>query len=158
MPFREGNRHMTFSILVMVTGLVLVLCAVQLWAFDRASDRRLERIEAAASLAEEQATTAKETVACLNKFSDDLIDTLRISRDATKRIEAASVRKDAALDRLLSITRLTRLVPPEATARDFDRALAARVVAQRRFDRIKEEVDRVRDRNPYVAPKATCDN
>lgn len=156
MPFREGNRHLTLTILTMVIGLMLIFAAGQLWASEREEDERAAYLAEQAENAKEREQADRAYADCLTKFAADLVDTINTRTDATIRLERAAERKDDALDRLLFVTALTREIPPEATAEEFDAALRARVAAQEDFEKVKRQVDEVRADNPYAKPKATC--
>ena len=143
-PFTKANRHLTLGILLMVLGLMLAFAGWQAWMVDKAAEQR----------ANDRAAYAR----CLGDWGQRLVEAVRQRTEATKELERAGDAKDRTLDRLLTVTEKARRHPPDATAADFDRALDARVAAQRRYERVKDELAQVRRENPYKAPEVVCSN
>lgn len=149
MPFRAENRHTTLALLAIVVGVMLAGAGMLFYLAEREDDRQDAR-----ALAREQAD--REYADCLSEFAADLVDTIEVRTEASARLERVGAEKDRALDRLLQITELARRTPPEATAQQFDAALAARVAAQARYDEVAEKVAEIRADNRYVSPKVVC--
>lgn len=138
MPFRKENRSATLSFLVIVVSAMLVFGAVQYKLAQEGEDDRADYAQ------------------CLGEWGQDFAETVQTRTGATKRLERAIATKDDALDQLLAITELLGRKPPEASPADFNRALDARVKAQRQYDRVAARVAEVRERNPYEVPEVTC--
>lgn len=156
MPFSRENRHVTLSLVLIVTALMLVGVGAQAYLAQQDSEARQHE-----NVVRDQRDQAYAR--CLTDFAADLVDSIDARATANAELNAARDEKDRLLDALLRITARAQAsgaesqsqLPPALVAR-YEHVLAARVKAQRHYDAIARRVEAVQERNPYVSPKVVC--
>lgn len=149
MPFSQENRHVTLSLVLILTGLFLVFAGTQAYIAQQDNARRDHK--------------DREYADCLTDFAAELVDTLRAVRESTGDVTDARNRKDAALDRLLVLSQRAQAsgaktndeLPPKLV-RAYEATLRERIDAQRTYDRAIREAEKTQRDNPYVSPKVRC--
>lgn len=123
-----------------------------------------QRDTAAETQAEADRSAADRAYArCLEAWGNDLTDSLTKLQAANKRLDAAEVRKDTALDQLIELSNQAQAMGatsqedlPPAFIKRYEDTLAERVAAQHDFNRLKARLEDTRQANPYVAPAVKC--
>lgn len=151
-PLSRQNRPV---LLIGVAALVIAI-GVQALLYQRDS--------AGEKTAQAQRAEADRAYArCLTRWGDDLVDSLQKLQAANRRLDAAEVRKDRALDTLISLSNQAQKMGaesqddlPPAFIKRYEDTLAERVDAQHDFNHLKTRLAQTREANPYVAPAVTC--
>lgn len=131
-------------------GFVMIVASSMVVAIGVAAYLQTDEAE------EADAARAREVAAyseCISAWGGDLVETIN-SRGAVRRVydEAQTDRADATAD-VVRIVLLLRKVPPEATARELDQALARAAAADDRVAEAKAELDMA---PIYRPPALTC--
>lgn len=157
MPWRtRQGRRLLYAVATLVISIVLIGFAIQQSLYQRSLDERDANQNA--------------YVDCLQRWADDITDTLQTRTSAStaldrieRRMERAERHEqDVIADVILIVGRL-RQVPPEATIRQLDRvlngfpALAERVrVARADVREARSDARETRQQNPYTPPRLAC--
>lgn len=166
MPFREGNRHLTLTIISIVASLMVVAIGVQAWL---ANEDNQDRDRADRAYAD-----------CLTDFASDLVTTIEARAEATARLEKARARRDAVgakkdnlLDRLFELQAEADATGAETNEEleeikpglieEYRAVIQKRVKVQAVFDEVdrrvrdmERRVEETRSQNPYLAPEVVC--
>ncbi len=133
----------TIALVLLILAGVFTAKQVTESAADEAARDRTAQFEAQA--------------ACISQWGKEVVETIETRSEATAKLERALAVKDKAYDEVIRIAALRNRTPPEATEIDGDAALEAANEARERVEKVRIEVDDIRDTVEYPAPPTlTC--
>lgn len=152
MPFSRENRHTTLALLALVLGLSLVTAGI-LFYFSQEAQAEQDRKD-------------RLYAVCLNDWADEMeVWGQEVTITATKRsavsraLDEARDRKDSLLDHLIVLSNRAQQLGAESQddlspkfIKDYERTLADRVAAQKRFDRLKRQAEQTVKENTFPDP------
>lgn len=151
-PLSRANR----PVLIIAVAALVIAIGVQalLYQRDTAGEKQAQATRAATDRAYAQ---------CLETWGNKLVDALQKVQSANRALDAAEVRKDRALDGLITLSNQAQQMGaqsqadlPPAFIRRYESTLQERVDAQHDFNRLKRHLADTREANPFVAPAVTC--
>lgn len=148
------SRRRTVALTVVAALIIVGGFQALLYQRDTAGENKADAARTAADRA---------YATCLTEWGNSLTDALQRLQTANSQLDAAEVRKDDALDQLINLSNQAQQqgatsqedLPPEFIRR-YETTLAERVDAQRDFNRLKRDLARTREANPFVAPRVRC--
>lgn len=93
---------------------------------------------------------------CLNKFANDLVDTLQTRADTLERVAVAQRRHDNAIDKVILAVAGNKDIPPTKNDADFVKSLNEFRAASDNLKKVKTIVSGSKFENKYKTPQAKC--
>lgn len=143
---RSDRRSMSLVLVVVLVASMLVILIGVFATIDNARRDVQDRRDA------DQARELAAVQRCVNDFTTRLAATYTTRAAASNRLENAQAAKDSAQDEVFRVVFAARSVPPTATEKDFDAALARVVRTARHLRGVKDDVARVRATHPLPNP------